>query len=232
LVARLARNGDEVRAAQRLRYRVFAEEMGARLDGPTGLDADAFDDRCDHLLLWDRSTANVVGTARLLPAARAGAHGFYSASEFALGRLVELPGVLEVGRACVDARRRTGAALAILLAGIAAYVRAGGHQHAIGCASVPVGSSLGPAARLCARVLRDHASPPALRVIPHHPFKVFAGGGEEAPPPTLLRAYLRMGAYVCGEPAWDDDFGTADLLVLLPVERLVQRYAQRLLRAA
>jgi len=233
LLIGIARHPDEVRAAQRLRHRVFADEMGARLSAASdGLDVDPFDDRCDHLLLRERDTGTVVGTARLLPAARAGQGGFYSASEFSLGRLAELPGLVEMGRTCIDVRYRTGVALSTLLAGIAAYVRAGAHQHVMGCASIPVGEAIGPAARLCARILREHGSPALLRAAPHRPFAVLTGGGAEAPVPTLLRAYLRMGAYVCAEPAWDGDFRTADLLVVLPVKRLAQRYAQRLLRAA
>lgn len=233
LLTGVAQLPDEVEAAQRLRHRVFAEEMGAHLTTTSdGVDADAFDDRCDHLLLRDRDTGAVVGTARLLPIARAGQGGLYSSSEFSLRGLAELPGLLEMGRVCIDGRYRTGVALSTLLAGIAAYVRAGAHRYVIGCASIPVGDALGPVARLCTRLVREHASPASLRATPYRPFAVLAAGGPEAPVPTLLRAYLRMGAYVCGEPAWDDDFGTADLLVLLPVERLAQRYAQRLLRAA
>jgi len=235
LFTTLASHPDEVAAAQRLRYRVFAEEMGARLPSAAeGVDRDEFDDHCEHLLLRDRLTHEVVGTYRILPAAAAARVGrFYAAGEFDLGSMPDLPGLVEVGRACVHADYRSGTALALLLAGLAKHIRTAGYQYVMGCASIHVGEDPGAAAILCSDLLREHMSPPEFRVSPHHRFDVRAADrGERLALPTLLRGYLRMGAYICGEPAWDDAFRTADLLVLLPMARLNERYAQRLLRAA
>jgi len=209
--------------------------MGAQV--PTaaeGVDRDDFDAHCEHLLLRDRLTHEVVGTYRILSAAAAArVGGFYSAGEFDLGGIVELPGLVEVGRACVHPDHRTGMALGLLLAGLARHLRAAGHQHVMGCASIHVGDDPGGAALLCDDLLRDHVSPPEWRAFPRHAFDVRTPAhAERAPMPTLLRGYLRMGAYVCGEPAWDDAFRTADLLLLLPMARLNERFAQRLLRAA
>ena len=136
----LAASAEDLQAAQRLRYRVFAEEMGARVDGPApGLDGDEFDEHCEHLLLRNRATGEVVGTYRLLPAVRARAVGrFYSATEFEIGALEALPGLVEIGRSCVDPRHRHGAALGALLAGLARHIRASGYLHVMGCASVAV----------------------------------------------------------------------------------------------
>jgi putative hemolysin len=235
VVTTLAQGPDDVAAAQRLRYRVFAEELGARLPSAVdGVDRDEFDVHCDHLILRDRLTNEVVGTYRILSdtaAARIG--GFYSAGEFDLGGILALPRLVEVGRACVHPAYRTGTALALLLAGLARHIRAGGHEYVMGCASIPVGDDPGPAVALCRRLVREHASPPEWRVYPHHRFDVrTSDDGTDVPVPTLLRAYLRMGAYVCGDAAWDDAFRTADLLILLPMARLNERYTQRLLRAA
>jgi len=235
LFTTLASHADDVTAAQRLRYRVFAEEMGATVPSAAeGLDRDDLDAHCEHLLLRDRLTHQVVGTYRILPAGAAErAGGYYSAGEFDLGRIPELPKVVEIGRACVHPDYRGGVAVGLLLAGLARHIRAAGHEHVIGCASVHVGDDLAAAATLCRDLLREHASPSEWRVIPRRPFDVRTPDrGTRLPVPTLLRSYLRMGAYVCGEPAWDDAFRTADLLVLLPMARLNERYAQRLLRAA
>jgi putative hemolysin len=235
LFTSLASHAGEVEAAQRLRYRVFAEEIGAQL--PTaaeGVDRDEFDAHCEHLLLRDRLTHEVVGTYRILSGAAAARIGrFYAAGEFELGRIQDLPGLVEVGRACVHPSYRSGMALALLLAGLAKHIRTAGHQYVMGCASIHVDDDPGAAAILCRDLLRAHASPTEWRVYPRHRFDVRTPErGERLDLPTLLRGYLRLGAYVCGEPAWDDAFRTADLLVLLPMARLNERYAQRLLRAA
>jgi len=231
----LAHDPSDITAAQRLRYRVFAQELGARL--PTAaeaVDRDEFDTHCEHLILRDRLTNEVVGTYRILADTAAARIGrFYSAKEFDLGEILALPRLVEVGRACVHPAYRTGTALALLLAGLAKHIRAAGHEYVMGCASIPVGDDPAPAATLCRRLVRDHSSPPAWRVYPYRTFDVRSpDDAESIAVPTLLRAYLRMGAYVCGEPAWDDAFRTADLLILLPMARLNERYTQRLLRAA
>jgi putative hemolysin len=235
LVTTLAARAEDLAAAQRLRYRVFAEELGARL--PTaadGVDRDEFDAHCEHLLLRNRLTREVVGTYRLLPpegAARVGR--LYAAAEFDLGDVAALPNLVEIGRACVQREYRSGMALALLLAGLARHIRARGYAYVMGCASLHVGDDPGGAALLCRDLVRDHAAPPGWRVRPRHPFDVRTSArGEPMPLPALLRGYLRLGALVCGEPAWDDAFRTADLVFLLPVARMNARYADRLRRAA
>jgi len=235
-ITRLAETAIEVQEAQRLRFRVFAGEQGAQLPDPElGLDRDHFDPFCEHLVVRDVRSQAVVGTYRILDGERAlRAGGFYSESEFDLSRLHALPGrLVEVGRACVDPECRRGAVLSLLLAGLATHIHARGYDFVIGCASVPFGPDPRVAAGICERVLRDHLSPPEWRVFPHRPF-VLASGEEptEVPLPPLLKGYLRMGAYVCGEPARDDAFQTADLFVMLPMARMSRRYAERFLKAA
>jgi len=235
LFTTLACSPDDVRAAQRLRYGVFADEMGARLPSASeGIDRDEFDAHCQHLLLRDRLTNEVVGTYRVLPSDGAATLGrFYSATEFDLGRVAALPGLVEVGRACLHPRYRSGTALAVMLAGLARHLRESGCEYVIGCASIPVGDDLAGAARLTSQLVEDHLSPPQWRVHPRTRFDVRPPAhGPAVAVPALLRRYLRMGAYVCGEPAWDAEFGTADLLLLLPMSRMNRRYTQRFLRAA
>jgi putative hemolysin len=235
LVLALARTEDDVRAAQRLRWRVFVDELGARIDSPQpGLDVDRFDAHCDHLLVREVATGDVVGTYRMLPPERVGrAGGFYAESEFHLTRSLALRGrTVEVGRACVRADHRTGAVIGLLWSGLLRYLVDGGHAFVAGCASIGLGDDPGPAAALCRRLVREHPSPPDWRVFPRRPLPFDPPDVAPAPLPPLVKGYLRLGALVCGEPAWDPAFDTADLFLLLPLERLSQRHAARLLRAA
>jgi len=233
----LAADAEAVREAQRLRWRVFAGELRARIDAPEpGIDADRWDPYCEHLLVREARSGRVIGTYRLLTAERAqAAGGFYAETEFALHGLHDLgPGLVEVGRACVDREHRNGVAVALLWAGVLRYLQQGGHAHVIGCASVPAADEPARAAALCRRLLEEHGASPALRATPRRPFPLAEpeAGIREAGLPPLLKGYLRLGARICGAPAWDPDFGTADLLVHLPLERLSPRHATRLLRAA
>jgi putative hemolysin len=235
LFTTLACSDDDVHAAQRLRYGVFAGELGARLQSAAeGIDRDEFDAHCQHLLLRDRLTNEVVGTYRVLSAEGAEAlGGFYSATEFDLGRVASLPGLVEVGRACLHPSYRSGTALAVMLAGLARHLRESGCEYVIGCASIHVGHDLAGAARLTSQLVDEHLSPPQWRVHPLRRFDVRPpASGADTPVPALLRGYLRMGAFVCGDPAWDEEFGTADLLLLLPMSRMNRRYTHRFLRAA
>ena len=130
-----------MRAAQRLRHQVFAGELGARLDGPEpGLDSDAFDAYCDHLLVREAATGDVVATYRLLPPERARIAGrLYSESEFDLGRLGPIrDDLVEVGRSCVHPAHRDGAVIALIWAGLARYMERSGHNWLAGCCSIPL----------------------------------------------------------------------------------------------
>jgi len=236
LQALLAQTEADVCAAQRLRFQVFAHELGARLpDRLRALDRDRFDAYCDHLLVRDQVTRLVVGTYRILPPWRVeAAGGFYSESEFDLECLADMRArTVEVGRACVHPDYRHGGVLALLWTGLLRYVLGHGLEYVIGCASVPVSRGGHAAATVCRALLRDHLAPPCWRVAPRSAF-VLEGfdevAGVEAPP--LLKAYLRLGAQVCGPPAWDPDFNTADLLMILPVARMNVRYVERFLRAS
>jgi putative hemolysin len=234
LEVRLAQTPAEVRAAQRLRYAVFADEMGARLaSAALGLDRDRLDPHCDHLIV--RAAGDVIGTYRMLsPAGRRGAGGWYCASEFDVRRLETFADrTVEVGRACVDPAYRSGHAITLLWAGLLRYVLQRDCAYVIGCVSLGTGDGGHIAASLCRRLLQDHLAPAEWRAVPHRAF-VLEGWREiaDAPLPPLLKGYLRLGARVCGAPAWDPDFNTADLLMVLPLAETNPRYVERLLRAA
>jgi putative hemolysin len=229
----LARSPAEVAEAQRLRYKVFAEEMGARLNGHDGRDIDGFDSLCDHLLVRDQDTGEVVGTYRMLePHMAAEAGGYYSAGEFDLTRLLHLaPGMVEVGRSCVHADYRNGATISMLWAGLAKYMMSRGYEHLIGCASISMADGGHNAAAVYHRLADKYLSPNEYRVFPHTPLPLDALATDIEPVvPPLVKGYMRLGAFVCGEPAWDPDFNTADLLVMLPISRLSKRYANHFMK--
>jgi putative hemolysin len=226
----LARGGAEIEDAQRLRYKVFVEEMGARLSAntPAGLDADEFDAHCQHIVVRDHDSLRVVGTYRVLtPHAARRVGRLYSEGEFDLTRLQHLrPSMIEVGRSCVHRDYRDGGAILLLWAGLAQFMRSAGYRHLIGCASASLADGGLQAARLRDE-LQSHPTDPEYRVFPRLPLpheRLARAATCEMPP--LIKGYLRLGAQVCGEPAWDPDFNTADFLIWLPLNKLNPRYAR------
>lgn len=226
----IAAEPDLVRAAQRLRYRVFADELGATVPGGVpGFDADEFDARCDHLIIREDTSGEVVGTYRMLPPGRGST--LYADGEFNLNRLTSLRSELvEAGRSCVHPDHRSGAVINLMWTGIARYLHLRGLRWLAGCASVPVGD-----VTAVWREVQQHLSPPALRVTPHRPCPtdpdpdpVDASRATAMPP--LLKGYLRLGAWVCGPPAYDPDFGVGDFFVLLTLDRVNPRYLRHFLR--
>jgi putative hemolysin len=224
----LTTDPDDVRAAQRLRHRVLADELGAVLRSPEpGLDVDRFDEFCDHLVVRDDSTGEIVGTYRMLPPERASAAGgLYSAGEFDLTALDPLrPSLVEVGRSCVHPDHRNGAVIGLVRAGIAGYLLLTGHRWLTGCASVPLADGGRLAATVWDLVLARHLAPSGYRARPHRPWDP---RGQRrllrAQPPPPLRGYLRLGAWVCGPPAHDPDFDCADFLVLLGLDQTDPRH--------
>ena len=232
----LASSAGQVREAQRLRYRVFVEEMGARLNTPeAGLDVDIFDAWCDHLLVRDDISNEVVGTYRILPPHQAKRIGsLYSESEFDLTRLANLrQRMVEVGRSCVHPDYRNGGTITLLWAGLAEYMLKNGYDYLIGCASISMADGGHAAASIYRQASARHLGPIEWRVFPRCPLPLAALEQQdlEAALPPLIKGYLRVGAYVCGEPAWDPDFNTADLLLLLPLARMNPRYMQHFIGA-
>ncbi len=229
----IARTPAEVAEAQRLRYKVFAEEMGAQVSGTGGLDVDGFDDFCDHLLVRESSTHQVIGTYRILsPHQASQAGGYYSAGEFDLSRITHLfDRTVEVGRACVHQDYRSGGTITMLWAGLAKYMQMHHYEYMIGCASVPMNDGGHAAASLFNRLKDDYMSPPEYRVFPHNPLPIEALNQDmQVACPPLIKGYLRLGAYICSEPAWDAYFNTADMLVMLPLSRINKRYAAHFLK--
>jgi putative hemolysin len=232
-----ARHADEVREAQRLRFSVFAGEMGARLSTSVpGHDVDLFDDYCEHLLVRDGATREVIGTYRVLtPAQAKRVGGFYSDTEFDLVRLRLLRDrMVELGRSCVHPAHRHGAVIMVLWGALGEFMVRNGLDTMIGCASIPMlhnGNVSGDvAASIWRQVERDHLCAPEYRVTPRLPLPVDRLDGTlDVEPPALIKGYLRTGAKVLGAPAWDPDFNSADLPMMIRIGDLPARYRKHFL---
>jgi putative hemolysin len=232
-----AQHADEVRQAQRLRFEVFAGEMGARIDSPlAGHDIDLFDDYCEHLLVRDSATGTVIGTYRVLTPAQARRAGcFYSDTEFDLVRLRGMrERMVELGRSCVHPDHRHGGVILALWGALAAFMVRNGLDTMIGCASIPMlhnGVVSGDvAASIWHQLARTHLAPIEHRVTPRLALPVQELAHDLAvDPPALIRGYLRLGAKVLGPPAWDPDFNTADLPMMMRIQDMPPRYRKHFL---
>ena len=237
LVVTWAKHADEVRAAQRLRFNVFANEMGARLDTTQpGLDIDLFDNYCEHLLVRDEATQEVVGTYRLLTPVQARRVGStYSDLEFDLTRLRSLrERMVELGRSCVHPDYRHGGVIMALWGALAEFMVRNQLDTMIGCASIPMlhnGIMSGDvAASIWSQLKETHLAPIELHVRPRLPLPVERLDCTLAvEPPALIKGYLRLGAKVLGAPAWDPDFNTADLPMMMRINDLPLRYRKHFL---
>ncbi len=227
-----ARHQDEVRAAQRLRYQVFAVEMGATLPiiRPEH-DIDLFDDYCEHLLVTDNASGDVVGTYRVLTPTQAKRAGStYSDTEFDLTRLRGLrERMVELGRSCVHVDHRSGGVILALWGALAEFMARNKLDTMIGCASIPMQSpGLGSgqaAASIWRQIQQTHLAAIQYHVTPRLALPVDKlDDSLDIEPPALIRGYLRLGAKVLGAPAWDPDFNSADLPMMMRIADLPPRY--------
>jgi putative hemolysin len=234
-----AKHLDEVRAAQRLRFEVFAGEMGARLSTSVpDHDVDLFDNYCEHLLVRDQLTQQVIGTYRVLTPAQAKRVGStYSDIEFDLTRLRSLrERMVELGRSCVHPDHRHGGVIMALWGALAEFMTRNQLDTMIGCASIPMlhnGVVSGDVAASIWRQLQaTHLAPIDFHVRPRLPLPVERlDASLNVEPPALIKGYLRLGAKVLGAPAWDPDFNTADLPMLMRIADLPSRYRKHFLGA-
>ena len=231
---RLARNPNEVRAAQSLRFEVFNLELNEGLEQSyaTGFDEDPFDTVCEHLIVEHLPAQHIVGTYRLQTGANAAKNlGYYCAQEFEFACFEPLRAeMIELGRACVHPQHRNLAVLGMLWKGIADYAKERGGRYLFGCSSI---TSQDPAvgASAYADLCRKHLVEPQWRTRPLPSFNCSLNqlAAEPAKIPKLLRAYLTLGATICGPPALDRQFKTIDFLTLLDLETLPPLARQRFL---
>ena len=230
----------DVRAAQRLRHMVFVDEMGARLNMPAGAlpghDIDSFDPFCEHLLVREVDAQGqpgpVIGTYRVLtPAAAKRAGGLYSETEFDLTRLQGLrSSMVELGRSCIHPDHRSGAAIMLLWGALAEFMTRNALDTMVGCASVTMRDGGHFAASLWKQLEKTHLADIAWQVSPKLPLPVEDLRHDlvvESPP--LIKGYLRCGARILGAPAWDPDFNTADLPMMMRLADLPARYRRHFL---
>lgn len=232
-----------IQAAQKLRYQVFSTEPGFALRNDTEIDADRFDEHCDHILVREDNSGEIVGCYRMLPPPGAiAAGGLYAATEFDIRALDPLrPAMVEMGRAVVRSDHRNGSVILMMWAGILAYLDRGGYDWVIGCVSVPTHTDGQPGSHLRGVrdiVLRRHRAPAEYTVRPYRPViidgrdldSIECPSGPTIPP--LLRGYLRLGARICGEPSHDPEFGVGDFPALLGKAQADVRYLTRLRSAS
>lgn len=232
-VTSFAETPEQLLETQRLRYRIFAGELGADIDGGAeGIDTDHYDAYCRHLTVRETATGRLVACTRILTddmAPKAG--GFYSAGEFDLKMIDSLPGrVMEVGRTCVDAEYRSGAVIAVLWQALAEFIIRNGFDYLFGCASIGLEDGGANAHAILEQVKAKYMAPSWQHVRPLIPLPAAdARPAERAKLPPLLKAYFSLGAKACGEPHWDRDFNCADVFVLVNVSDLHPRYARHFL---
>ena len=221
---------EALREAQALRFRVFSGELNAKLkSADCGLDIDDYDAHCEHIGVRDLNTGLLVATTRLLDhsAARKIGH-FYSEEEFSLHGLAHLQGpILEIGRTCVDPAYRNGGTIAVLWGELAEVLNQGDYHYLMGCASIPMQDGGIQAQAIMQRLRERYLCTEHLRAEPKNPLPALdvpANVITEMPP--LLKAYMRLGAKICGEPCWDEDFQVADVFILLKRDELCPRYAR------
>jgi len=223
-VARLAQNADEVRHAQRLRFEVFNLELGEGLaeSHATGLDVDPFDEFCDHLIVEETPTGEIVGTYRLQTGQLAAANlGYYCEREFDFAPYEPFRcEIIELGRACVHAEHRNFNLLHLVWRGIASYAIERRARFLIGCSSLTSQDPMEGAA-MYHQLRSKFLVKPAWRAMPRSPFDFDVDLAVTSDsPPKLLGAYLAIGANICGPPAIDREFGTIDFLTLLDLRAL------------
>lgn len=235
LQVQLATHPEQVLASQRLRYNIFALEQGAQLvSAAEGLDRDEYDAYCEHIIVSVVETGEVVGSTRVLThhaAQQAG--GFYSQTEFDLEQLLPQLSThsIEIGRTCIHPQFRNGLGISLLWSGLAQFMTQHKVEYLFGCASISMADRGAQALAIMNEARQAHLAPDHLRVTPHKPLPAGLASSQVQMPP-LLKAYLKLGAWVAGEPCMDSDFNVADLFILLDIRNLNTRYHQHFIQSS
>ncbi|MGE5305658.1 MAG: GNAT family N-acetyltransferase [Alphaproteobacteria bacterium] len=227
-----------IRQAQKLRFDVFNLEMnkGLRASYERGLDSDDFDPLCDHVIVRDLESREVVGTYRLLLGAQAKQKiGFYSEREFNLDNIKRLDGeLLELGRSCARKDFRDRALVPLMWEAIAQYVQEHQVRYLFGCASLYT-TDVAEVSACFSFLKQKYYAANTFRVEPLEECRFDGVSDHEVIDeqatflrlPSLIKGYLRLGALVCGPPALDREFGTADFLLVLDIHKLSSEYLRR-----
>lgn len=221
----------EVEEVQRLRFRVFSEELGVTLHGQNGLDVDRFDAHSKHLYVRNTQTGKVIGTYRIITPDVAKICGWYTEQEFEFSSLRDSgQAFMEVGRACVDKDFRNGAVVLMLWKAILQFAKANEFRYIIGCTSVQINSRMPSLADVQESLKCNDAFSNTFAVTPRVPFtpemQVPVDPDVKVTLPALFKGYLRLGGKFCGEPTYDVDFRCADFFTLLTMDHLSPKYAR------
>jgi L-ornithine Nalpha-acyltransferase len=236
---KFAESKEEIEAAMRLRYEVFNIEQGKGLQSAEleKMDCDEFDEHCLHLIIVEKKTSRIVGTYRVHPGPVAKTQlGFYSAREYNVEGLDELQDeILEVGRSCVHPNFRNGSVIGLLWSGISGTLVRAGLHYTLGCVSLETTDPNVGWALYEHFKLRDKLSK-QLKATPVEGFELPPGDRAKVDElldnkvallkhiPSLFKGYLRLGVKICGEPIWDEEFGTIDFLILLNYHNMPEKY--------
>jgi putative hemolysin len=239
LQVKITADAGEIREAQRLRFQVFNLELNKGLKSSYGekLDIDEFDPYCEHVIVRDLRSGDVIGTYRLMLGSQAKRHiGFYSDREFNLANIKRLDGeLLELGRSCARKDFRDRALIPLMWETIAQYVKTHHVRYIFGCGSLYTTESA-EVSEPFSLLKQKYYSAPEFRVEPladcicpsvDGDLEIADEQGIFVKLPSLLKSYLRLGALVSGPPALDEEFGTADFFMLLDIENLSAEYLNR-----
>jgi len=238
-VVKTAETPKEVKQALRLRYNVFHKEFIGKIF-PFGVDTDPYDKHADLLVIIDKNFNKVVGTYRLIHSAEP--HHYYSSSEFDITHFLNLPGrKLELSRACVDKKYRTGTVMHLLWRGLGEYMQEIEADYLFGCSSIMTKDP--DEIRMLYRYLAQknvlatvyQTNPigeyrmPEMDNVLKEPFSIDESTIKRAaamiPPP--FRSYMKAGAKVGGPPALDRRFNCIDFLTILKIQNLARAYEKK-----
>ena len=241
LEAFVATNEEDILHAQKLRYRIFVEEMGAKPSAQVveqKRDFDKFDDWCDHLLVRDAEKDQVVGAYRILRRSQLPeGEDFYTQSEFNLDKMLSnfTGEVMELGRSCVDTEYRDRSTMQLLWKAIGEYIGEHNVELMFGCASFK-GSDSKEHAKQLSYLYHSHLAPEELRASVREEFfkpidlvaaEEIDGRRTVASLPPLIKGYLRLGGYI-GNGAFEDyEANTTDVCIILPTENVAGKYMDK-----
>jgi len=233
---RMAETVEDIKACQKLRYEVFAVEMGADLKSTiAGCDQDHFDTHCRHLMVIDEVKDKVIATTRVISNENAESAGsFYSETEFDISNIIALDKkFIEIGRTCVHVDYRTSPAINHLWQGVAKIMIGEQVDYLFGCVSIPLDDNGQYVQSLIQHLKNSNYADEKFRVEP------FVKLQDSALPlqvdivlPSLLKRYLNIGAVVCGEPCLDAEFNVADIFILVDTKKISKRYQRHFLESA
>ena len=229
-----ASNAEDIKRVQRFRFKVFSEEYTPQFpQAHLGLDEDLFDPICDHLLIFESATQEIVGCYRIIPPSAAQHIGsMYCDSLFDLTPLQAIRSkIVEMDRSCIDKKYRNGSIILFMWKLIFNYLKQHGYEYIIGCSSMSIADGGHAAVSLHHRLMDSHHFSTVFAIKAKTPIDldISPAAGKVSIPP-ILKGYLNLGAKVCSEPTFDPLFNTADYLTILKVSDMKPKYVQRFSR--